>query len=167
VRTVTTAAFGPDGARVADLVDSLQASDAFSGLSFVAEQDGGAVGHVMLTRSWLDAPPALVDVLVLSPLSVHPDHQRRGVGRALVVHALGQAEAEGAPAVFLEGDPAYYGRLGFERASARGFERPSTRIPDAAFQVVVLPKHQEWMRGRIVYADRFWAFDCVGLRDPQ
>jgi len=24
--------------------------------------------------------------------------------------------------------------------------------------------HQSWMAGALVYPDRFWAFDCVGLR---
>ncbi len=164
VRGLTLAAFGPDEAIVADLVDALQDSDAYSGLSFIAERGGAPVGHVMLTRSWVDAPTRLVDVLVLSPLSVHPEHQRQGVGRALVAHALGAADEIGSPAVFLEGDPAYYGPLGFERASGRGFVRPSVRIPDAACQVVTLRAHEPWMAGALVYCDRFWALDCVGLR---
>ena len=86
------------------------------------------------------------------------------MGRALFAAALDAAAADGWPAVFLEGDPAYYSRLGFERASARGFASPSPRIPDAAFQVVTPASHQSWMAGALVYPDRFWAFDCVGLR---
>ena len=165
VRDLTVRAFGPDeGGVVADLIEALQSSDAFGGLSLVAERGGTPVGHTMLTRSWVDAPTALVEVLVLSPLSVAPDHQGSGVGRALVAEALATADAEGWPAVFLEGDPSYYSRLGFERGSLRGFSAPSTRIPDAAFQVVTLTAHQPWMTGALVYADRFWAFDCVGLR---
>jgi putative acetyltransferase len=165
VRDLTVRAFGPDeGPVVARLVQALQSSDAFAGLSFIAEHDGRPVGHTMLTRSWVDAPAALVDVLVLSPLSVAPEHQRAGVGRALVEHALAVADDDGWPAVFLEGDPAYYSRLGFKRASARGFTSPSARIPDAAFQVVTRTAHQPWMTGALVYADRFWALDCVGLR---
>ncbi|HEX2705887.1 MAG TPA: N-acetyltransferase, partial [Candidatus Lustribacter sp.] len=117
--------------------------------------------------SWVDAPRALVEVLVLSPLSVDPGCQRRGIGSALVRHALREAEHAGAVAVFLEGDPAYYSRLGFRPGGELGFTRPSVRIPEAAFQVVVLPAHQEWMTGALVYADPFWSLDCVGLRDPS
>lgn len=164
VRSLTLAAFGPGQAVVADLVDALQASDAYAGRSYLAERDGVPVGHVMLTRSWVDAPLRLIEVQVLSPLSVHADHQRQGVGRALVAHAVAAADESGAPAVFLEGDPAYYRRLGFERASSRGFSRPSARIPDDACQVRVLRAHEPWMTGALVYCDRFWAFDCVGLR---
>lgn len=165
VREVVLRAFGPDDAVVADLVEALQATDAFADrLSFVAERDGLIVGHTMLTRGWLDAPRQLVDVHVLSPLAVAPEHQRAGVGRALVAHALAAAQALGSPAVFLEGDPFYYRRLGFQRASARGFTAPSVRIPDAAFQVVTLAAHEPWMTGAVVYPDRFWELDCVGLR---
>ncbi|HEY7720098.1 MAG TPA: N-acetyltransferase [Pedococcus sp.] len=165
VRDLTVRAFGPgEGPVVAGLVEALQSSDAYDGLSFVAERDGGPVGHTMLTRSWLDAPTALVEVLVLSPVSVAPEHQRAGVGRALVERALAAADVDGWPAVFVEGDPDYYSRLGFERASARGFTSPSARIPDAAFQVATCAAHQPWMTGALVYADRFWALDCVGLR---
>jgi putative acetyltransferase len=165
VRDLTVSAFGEAGERVARLVEELQAADAFAeGLSFVAERDGVPVGHTMLTRGWVDAPERLVTVHVLSPLSVAPRHQRQGVGRSLVAHAVDSSASHGAPAVFLEGNPAYYGRLGFERASARGFVRPSVRIPDAAFQVITHAAFEPWMIGALVYPDRFWALDCVGLR---
>ena len=164
MRDLTLAAFGVGEAVVADLVEALQASDAYAGRSYVAERDGVPVGHVMLTRSWVDAPRRLIEVQVLSPLSVHPDHQRQGIGARLVAYAIAAADESGSPAVFLEGDPAYYGRLGFERASSRGFSRPSARIPDAACQVRTLRAHEPWMTGALVYCDRFWAFDCVGLR---
>lgn len=147
---------------VADLVEALQDARAGQdGLSYVAETDGQLVGHVLLTKSWLDAPERLVDVLVLSPLGVVPEHQRRGIGGRLVQHALEQAEQFGAPAVFLEGDPAYYSRLGFGRATGRGFTAPSVRIPDAAFQVVTLSAHEPWMTGALVYAEQFWQLDCI------
>ena len=135
-------------------------------LSLVAEADGAVVGHVQLSRSWLDAREALVDVLVLSPLSVDPGHQRQGIGTLLVRAAVDAAAEAGSPAVFLEGSADYYGTRGFERASARGFTRPSVRIPDPAFQVAVLDAHEAWMTGALVYCEAFWALDCVGLRDP-
>jgi len=170
VRDVVLRAFGPGEEVVADLVDTLRASSAHvPGLSFVAtarRPDGTeeVVGHVMLTRSWLDAPDRLVEVLVLSPLGVVPERQRTGVGGALVRHALDAADAAGWPLVFLEGGPGYYPRHGFVAGGGLGFVAPSDRIPAHAFQVVPLSGHAPWMRGRLVYADAFWALDCVGLR---
>ena len=132
----------------------------------MAELDGAVVGHAQLNRSWVDARRALVDVLVLSPLSVDPGHQRRGIGTALLAAAVGAAEAVASPALFLEGSPAFYGARGFGPAGDHGFLRPSARIPGPAFQVALTDAHEEWMTGALVYCDAFWALDCVGLRDP-
>ena len=134
---------------------------------YVALVDGGVVGHVRLTRGWIDAEARLVEVLVLSPLSVAPGWQRRGVGRALVDHAVAEARRAGVPAVFLEGDPGYYARLGWQPASELGVTPPSARIPEAACQAVQLAAWRPWMGGALVYADTFWALDCVGLRGAR
>jgi putative acetyltransferase len=166
VREVQTRAFG-DGGAVADLVDALRELIApGDGLSLVAEHDGQVVGHVMLTRSLLDAPRQLVPVQVLSPLGVLPEHQRRGVGAALIRAGLGASEARAVPLVFLEGNPRYYGRFGFEPGGAHGFRKPSLRIPDAAFQVHLMPAYEPWMTGTLVYSELFWRHDAVGLREP-
>ena len=77
------------GLVVASLVDTLRETiTPTEGLSLVAEHDGQIVGHVMFTRSLLDAPRRLVEVQVLSPLAVMPEHQKRGIGSALVRHGL-------------------------------------------------------------------------------
>jgi putative acetyltransferase len=157
-------AFGPDeGAKVAHLVTALEDAGHVRA-SLVAEVDGAVVGHVMLSRSWVDAERALVEVVVLSPLSVAPTHHGQGIGGALLAAAVTEAERLGAPVVFLEGDPAYYSTRGWQPAGPLGFTKPSTRIPDAAFQAIVLAGHEEWMSGALVYCDPFWALDCVGLR---
>jgi putative acetyltransferase len=165
IREVHTRAFGDDG-RVAGLVDALRAAAApLPVLSFVAEEDEQVVGHVMLSASRLDAPRQLVDVYVLSPLGVVPEHQRHGTGTRLVEHAIAAAGSGGVPLLFLEGSPRYYGNRGFERADAAGFRSPSLRIPAPAFQVARLSGYEPWMTGTLVYSDTFWALDCVGLRD--
>lgn len=163
VMALGDAAFGPEEG-IGALVAALQADDGYTDQSYVAVADGRVVGHTMLTRAWLDTEDRLLTIPVLSPLSVHPDHQRHGVGRALVTYAVAQAEADGAIGVVLEGDPAYYSRLGLEPAEPWGLLRPSARIPRPAFQWVRLPAHEPWMRGRVVYPDVFWRHDAVGLR---
>ncbi|TDE00278.1 GNAT family N-acetyltransferase [Jiangella asiatica] len=190
VRDVHLAAFGDTGRLVADLTDDLRSllppagspmpgsadearhgapgelSDggAAAGLSLVAVDGGRVVGHVMFTRSLLDAPKRLVDVLVLSPLGVLPGRQGRGVGTALVRRGLELLRGTGVPLVFLEGHPGYYSRLGFEPGGELGFCKPSQRIPDAAFQVHRLPAYRPWMTGTLVYTEIFWRHDAVGLR---
>ena len=131
----------------------------------MAELDGELVGHVLFTRSLLDAPRRLVDVLVLSPLAVRADVQGQGIGSALVRHGLAQVRTRPEPLVFLEGSPRYYPRFGFVPGAELGFLRPSLRIPEPAFQVVTQPSYEAWMTGTLVYAEAFWRNDCVGLRD--
>src|SRR5690348_2691731 len=148
VHAVQRAAFADQADPVDALVRDLRRSlESEPGLSLVAVADGDVVGHVLFTRNLLDAPPRLVEVQVLSPVGVRPDAQGRGVGSALVRHGVETLAGRGVPAVFLEGDPAYYGRFGFEPAADHGFRRPSLRIPPPAFQVVLLPAHEPWMTG--------------------
>jgi len=160
-------AFGDHGQVVADLADDLRhIVRRGDGLSLVAEEGAELVGHLMFTRSLLDAPCRLVGVQVLSPVGVLPEHQRQGIGSALIHAGLQAMVDRHVPIVFLEGDPSYYSRFGFSAGAAQGFRKPSLRIPDAAFQAIRLPDHSPWMTGTLVYADAFWRHDCVGLRDP-
>lgn len=167
IAEVHLSAFGDEGPAIVDVLGELRDSDAVRA-ELVAETDVGrgpeVVGHVVLSRGWVDADRALVEVDVLGPLAVHPSAQGEGVGAALVAAALDSARARGVPAVFLEGDPAYYARRGFLPARELGFDRPSARIPWAAFQVVLLAAHEPWMTGRLVYPEAHWRADTVGLR---
>jgi putative acetyltransferase len=166
VRDIHLRAFGDHGLVVVDLVDTLRGTiTPTDGLSLVAELDGQIVGHVMFTRSLLDAPQRLVEVQVLSPLAVMPEHHQRGIGSALVRHGLKALAERAVPLVFLEGDPAHYSRFGFVPGGDLGFRKPSLRIPDGAFQALRLPEYEPWMTGTLVYSEPFWRHDAVGLRD--
>jgi len=166
VLPVITTAFADEGEKVANLWSELEQSDALRA-SLVAEQDGQIAGHVGLSHAWLDARRELVDVWLLSPLSVVPDLQRRGIGTRLLASAVDEAEAGEAPLLFLEGDPGYYGARGFERASEHNLAAPSSRTPEPAFQVVRFAGCEDWMTGQVVYRDVWWRHDCAGLRDPM
>jgi putative acetyltransferase len=159
-------AFVDDGALIVSLVHELRklvASQA--GSSLVAEDVGKIVGHVMFTRSLLDAPLRLLEVRVLSPLSVTPSRQRQGIGGELVRSGLHEMRRQRIPIVFLEGSPGYYPRFGFAPGLEQGFRKPSLRIPDLAFMALRLDSYETWMTGTLVYAHEFWDFDAVGLRD--
>ncbi len=165
VRDVIGRAFEDEPEEVVALEEALaQRPDSAGYVALVGDR---VIGHVRLTRGWVDAEARLVEVLVLSPLSVAPEWQRQGIGRSLVAHAVAEAERAGVPAVFLEGDPAYYRRLGWRPAAELGVTPPSTRIPSRACQAVALPGWEPGMRGALVYADTFWALDCVGLRGDR
>lgn len=158
VRAVTAAAFAkPDTAPGAEpveagLLDELRTCDAWiPELSLVAVDDSGSeiVGHVLCTRGHLGTVPAVG----LGPLSVHPGHQRRGVGLALVHTALGAADALGEPLVALLGEPAYYRRFGFRTATDLGITPPEPAW-GAYFQVRTLAAYSA-LRGGFAYAEPF------------
>lgn len=166
VDEVVAAAFG--GPQVPELLWALREEWCWLDLSYVvepADEPGTVVGHVSYTRAFVDAPDRLVDVLVLSPLSIRPDHQRQGAGRALVLTTLSRLADRPEPLVLLEGDPAYYSRLGFVPATGLGLTRPSVRIPEPAFQAWPLPSYDASVTGALVYPDVFWRHDAVGLRE--
>lgn len=170
VEGVVEAAFGDKGAAVNDVMARLRSVEDMRAELVAVTGEGRqeqVVGCVALSRAWLDARDRLVDVLVLSPLAVAPEHQRAGIGSELLHAVPALAERLGAPLVFLEGDPGYYGSRGWQHASVHGLERPSNRIPAPACQVRLLAGHEPWMTGRLVYPDVWWRLDLVGLRDPD
>lgn len=161
VRAVVAAAFAPyEAARNPDrpdglpievvLLDELRTDSGWvPELSLVAPApDGGIAGHVVCTTAHVGTVP----VLGLGPLSVHPAHQRRGVGSALVHAVLGAAEALGAPLVGLLGSPGYYSRFGFAPASAHDVVAPDPAWGDY-FQVRVFERPAP--AGPFTYAEPF------------
>jgi putative acetyltransferase len=125
VRELHRAAFGSGGDDVVEarLVDELRADAGYlPQLSLVAEDGDELTGHVIATRGRLE--PLGIPVLGLGPLGVRPGHQRRGVGTALVHSLVAVAEASEERLIALLGDPAYYGRFGFVRATELGVEPP-------------------------------------------
>jgi len=165
VLRVIAAAFGDRGDLVAHLWASL-GHHRRAGL--VVEQGGHVLGHVGLSQAWIDARRELVEVWVLSPLSVRPDRQGEGIGTALVAAAVETARESGVPALFLEGSPSYYGARGFDRADRHGFLPPALeRTPRPAFQCVRFEALEDWMTGQLIYPDIWWEHDAAGLRDPR
>ena len=116
VRRVHQAAF--PSAEEADLVDRLRASGK-AAVSLVALDGNEIVGHILFSPVTFD-PPASVLALGLAPMAVLPGHEKHGVGRRLVQNGLAECHSRGACLVVVLGDPPYYGRFGFERASRHG-----------------------------------------------
>jgi putative acetyltransferase len=133
IRALVTVAFGQ--AAEADLVDRLRAAGALAH-SLVAEQNGAIVGHIALSPVSVQGA-FMPGVLGLAPLAVDPQHQRRGIGAALVEAALASGRAEAAKLVVVLGEPAYYRRFGFRPAAGLGLTCPWPETGEA-FQALVL-----------------------------
>jgi putative acetyltransferase len=152
VAEVTAAAFGQqDEVR---LVEAIRACEEFvPEFTLVAEDEGRIVGHVMFSYSALEGSDTRL--LQLSPLSVVPDRQSRGIGSALTRESLRLADERGEPLVLVLGHPTYYPRFGFRRASTLGLLAPNPEWPDEAFMAAPLSAYDPTLRGRVTFAPPF------------
>src|ERR1700758_3128178 len=80
-------------------------------LSFTAR-----IGTLLIGSVWL-SPIRIGEAkaLLLGPVTVEPAFRDRGVGQALIEHALREATGRGHRLVILVGDEAYYEKCGFKR----------------------------------------------------
>lgn len=125
IRTLNLAAFpASENELVARLaVDLLDQPTRPATHSWVAEKDQTIVGHVAFSPVTLE-PESPVRGYLLAPLSVRPDCQRTGIGSMLVRQGIEQLKAEGLELLLVYGDPAYYGRFGFDADAAEPFKPP-------------------------------------------
>jgi putative acetyltransferase len=140
---VTDAAFGGEE-RALRVVREVEPE-----ISLVWEENGRIVGHTMLSRMRMGEHRPLQ----LSPVSVHPERQRQGIGSALVREALRQADALGEPFVLVLGHPAYYPRFGFEPATPLGVIGPGDWGP--AWMLARLSAWDPSLRGRVEFPAAF------------
>jgi putative acetyltransferase len=136
VYEVNRLAFGQDNE--AELVNRLrQSPDHVPELSLVATVAGEVVGHILFSRITIETAHGSAPTLILAPMAVHPDHQNRGVGSALVREGLQACKRLGHTSVLVVGHPDYYPRFGFRRASQFGIA-PAFAAPDEAFLAIEL-----------------------------
>jgi predicted N-acetyltransferase YhbS len=122
-------------------------------LSFTARIGTLLVGSVRQLPICVGDTPALL----LGPLTVEPPFRKRGVGRALLDRALKEARARGHRLVFLVGEEAYYGRVGFKVVPKGRVAMPGpvdynrllvAELTDAAFDGVSGAIRPDWSKAR-------------------
>lgn len=90
-------------------------------LDLVMEWNGQLIGHVMYMRAKITADDGReLPVMTFGPISIHPDFQRRGLGKRLLDESMERARELGAGALCIEGNIAFYGKSGFVVAGTRG-----------------------------------------------
>jgi putative acetyltransferase len=89
-------------------------------VSLVAELDDCVIGHLALspvtisdgTQGWYG----------LGPVSVLPEYQRKGIGKALINEGLSRLRDLKAQGCCLVGHPEYYRKFGFQNVTGLGLE---------------------------------------------
>jgi putative acetyltransferase len=118
-------------------------------VSLVAEADGRVVGHIAFSPvTTSDGTPNWYG---LGPVSVLPEYQRKGIGKALIQEGLARIKAMNAQGCCLVGHPDYYRKLGFRNVS--GFVHEG--VPQEVF--LALPFYEHAPQGTVTFHEAFTA----------
>lgn len=139
------------------LVDKLRKSDVFiPELSLVAEVNKEIIGHIMLTKIFIENEDNRYESLALAPVSVLPEYQNKGIGSKLINQSLRIAKELGYKSVIVLGHDKYYPRFGFRPASIWGIKAPFD-VPNESFMALELEeKSLENVTGSVVYGKEFF-----------
>ncbi len=89
-------------------------------LSLVAEEDGTLVAQASYSRAILSNEEE--GWMVIGPIAVDPEHQGKGIGRALMAEGEQRLRELGAKGITVLGDPQFYGRFGYVQHTAMTLE---------------------------------------------
>ena len=148
IRDVNRLAFGQD--QEGNIVDALRSNGAAL-LSRAAILSERVVGHIMYS------PVSIGEIwgAALGPMAVLPQHQRHGIGRALVVAGNQRLKESGCPFVVVVGHSDYYPRFGFLPSSSYGITC-EWDVPDSVFMALMLdPRKSQDVSGLAKYRREF------------
>lgn len=130
------------------IVAALRAAQALT-VSLVAEVDGRVIGHIAFS------PVAITDGTQnwygLGPLSVLPEYQRQGIGKALMQEGLSRLKYLNAQGCCLVGHPDYYRKFGFKNTPELVLEG----VPQEVFFALSFGGHTP--QGAVTFHDGFKA----------
>jgi putative acetyltransferase len=116
------------------IINALRAAKALS-LSLVAEVDDQVVGHIAFSPVTIS--DGSENWYGIGPVSVLPEFQKRGYGKALINEGLALLKASGGQGCMLVGDPGYYERFGFRNLPELSLEG----VPPENFLGLPFGKH--------------------------
>ncbi|MFB0918375.1 MAG: N-acetyltransferase [Clostridiaceae bacterium] len=128
-------------------------------LSIVAEVDGKLVGSIYYTESKLIFKDSTqeydIKVATFGPLAVDPEYQNNGIGFMLIKDTLLKAEELGYKAIFIYGNPEYYGRFGFVNAEKYGISTEDGKNFDAFMCLELKKGALKGISGRLIESEVF------------
>jgi putative acetyltransferase len=130
------------------VIEALRAADALA-MSLVAELDGRLIGHVAFSPVAIS--DGTQDWYGLGPVSVLPEYQRQGIGKALIHEGLSRLRAMNGKGCCLVGHPDYYRQFGFENMPGLVLEG----VPEEVFLALSLGDSAP--RGTVRFHDGFGA----------
>ncbi|WP_077356888.1 GNAT family N-acetyltransferase [Virgibacillus halodenitrificans] len=139
------------------LVNRIRKLDAFiPELSLLAiDQDNEIVGHILLSKITIVNDDKTVESLALAPVSVIPEHQKKGIGSQLIHAALKKAKEIGYHSVIVLGHKDFYPKFGFKQARLWNKQAPFD-VPDEVFMAIELTENSlKNVQGVVHYSNAF------------
>jgi len=113
------------GEAEAELVEDLRKeTDYDPNLSFVALKKNKIIGHALFSKVVIEKEGENYPALVLAPIGVYSEHRKKGIGSVLIKRGIELGKKLETRAIFVTGDPNYYGRHGFGPAKEKGYILP-------------------------------------------
>lgn len=127
------------------------------GLAFTAvDAKGRLVGTL---RLWDVVAGSAGAALLLGPLAVDCKHQGKGIGAALMRHAIAEAKRLGHAAIILVGDAPYYARFGFSGSLMADLHLPGPVDRARFLGIELIPGALDGAEGLIAGCGRREALD--------
>jgi putative acetyltransferase len=128
------------------IIEALRSAKALT-LSLVAEIEGQVVGHIAFSPVTIS--DGTLEWYGLGPVSVLPEYQGKGIGKALIEEGLSRLKNRGAKGCCLVGHPQYYKKFGFVNVTGLVLEG----VPQEVF--FVLPFDGRFPRGNVTFHKGF------------
>jgi putative acetyltransferase len=156
IRQVHESAFGrPNEAALVEMLRTANKAP----IALVVVKDGQPVGHILFSPVTVADAPEGFRAVGLGPLAVLPAFQKMGAGSRLIRQGLLDCIRDGYDAVFVLGNPHYYSRFGFLRASDHQLDNEYHAYEE--FMVIELKEDAlQDVRGLVKYAPEFHSAGC-------
>ncbi len=139
-----------------ELVARLRTSTAFiDELSLVSSYNNLIIGHILLSKVWLQNNTATYEILSLAPVSVLPEYQGKGIGTQLIETAHEKAVSLGFDSIVLIGHEGFYPRFGYQEASNFNIKFPFDAPNVNCMALELITGSLSGKSGMIVYPKEF------------
>jgi len=106
------------GNLVHDLISSTDSHDLYG---FVATENKQIIGCIFFSKLTFEHK---IKAFLLSPVAIHTDFQRKGIGQKLINFGLNILKENGVELIFTYGDPNYYSKVGFNPITEKLIKAP-------------------------------------------
>lgn len=145
------------GANEHFLVHRLRSSsDYIPELSKIATtKDGKIIGAIYYSKSIIVTDSGVIDVISFGPLCVHPDYQKKGIGKRLLLETIELAKVKGYTAIFITGIPSYYSKFGFQTCDKFNITTQDGKNFDAFMCYELQPSALKNIKGYFQFSEVF------------